>query len=363
MLSRSIIDAYLPLIQGSSHTLDVTKIDVEIPKLRKNDLVELLQKMIEIFKAESTVLHIDGLYNVVGDIHGNLRDLLRILSHSGNPIQMGYIFLGDYVDRGDFSIEVMTLLFSFKLAYPKNVFLLRGNHEFEIVNTYYGFKDQCLEDYDESIYNMFNEVFSYMPLAAVLNNEYFLVHGGICPSLEHIAQIEDLERPLTTFHDEAIDGELITGLMWSDPSDSMSWFCDNIRGRGFFFGYQAVRQFLDTNNLKCIIRAHECVDGLKENFNGCCLTIFSSSHYYSNSNNSCGLLQIDSKRQYTNTVLTPMEQWKRIHAEYKYIEVGSTIPICQRNPKSYTVTAHRRSSRLQYLIGSRNKIRSIIPIN
>ncbi|EAY19768.1 Ser/Thr protein phosphatase, putative [Trichomonas vaginalis G3] len=362
MLSRSIIDAYLPLIQNSSQHFDITKGDFEIPKLKRADLVDLLHKMIEIFRDEPSLIRLDGLFNVIGDIHGNLRDLLRVFAYCGTPIQNGYVFLGDYVDRGDFSIEVMVLLFSFKLAYPHHVYLLRGNHEFEMVNSFYGFRDQCINDYDEQIFNLFNEVFSYLPLAAIINDEYFLVHGGICPKLEKVSQIESIQRPIKTFHDEADDGDLITGLMWSDPSDSMAWFSDNIRGRGFFFGFQAARQFLDSNKLTYIIRAHECVDGLKEHFNGCVLTIFSSSHYYMNSNNSCGFIQLVKKSKYSMSMLPPMEQWKKMHAEYKFIEVGNTIPICQRSIKSFT-TNRTRSSRLQYLIGSKNRIRTIIPIN
>ncbi|EAY08928.1 Ser/Thr protein phosphatase, putative [Trichomonas vaginalis G3] len=350
MLPRSIIDAYTPLIHDDILLQQIQTGSLEIPKLKQADLINLISQVTEIFKMEQTLMYLEGDYTIVGDLHGNLRDLLRILAYAGNPLSSGYIFLGDYVDRGEFSIEIITLLFSFKLAYPTKVFLLRGNHEFASLNKDYGFKKQCSKEYGDYVYDCFNEAFAYLPLAAILNKHFFLVHGGLAPKLEKVEQISQMKRPIFSMDLEGNEGNVLTGMMWSDPSEEISYFSDNIRGVGFYYGDQAVQDFLGRNNLKVIIRAHECVDGLRQKFNGNVITVFSSSCYNSILLNTSGILQITNSNKINSYIFNAVEQWHKKEMKWKSIEVDITIPLCQRVIKPRSTTSRPRCRKISCLV-------------
>ncbi|EAY18919.1 Ser/Thr protein phosphatase, putative [Trichomonas vaginalis G3] len=329
MLSRSILDAYLPLLLPSNEISHLGHGSLAIPKLKREDLVTLLTSMKTVFEKEETLLNIWGDFNVVGDIHGNLKDLIRIFCFAGSPYQNNYIFLGDYVDRGEMSIECIVLLFAYKLAYPNKIYLLRGNHEFELINSYYGFKQQVLSEYDEEIYNMFNEVFSYLPLAAVLNQKYFLVHGGISPSLNTIKQIAQLKRPITSFQ-EGSESDIITDIMWGDPSTITNLYAPSPRGFGYVFGMDSVIEFLCNNNVKYIVRAHQCVtQGFEENFGGACMTVFSTSNYCTMPPNSSSILQV-TEDNHRPTVFAPIKHFRKFEVEFREIEVQDTVPLCNK---------------------------------
>lgn len=135
------------------------------------------------------------------DLHGNIRDLIRILkSISFLESDLKILFLGDYVDKGNFSLEVITLLFSLFLQFPERIFLLRGNHEFSNVNVEYGFKDELYKQYkNDRLWEKFNSVFNWLPIAALIGNKIICFHGGISPQLKNIDQIRSIERPISTF--------------------------------------------------------------------------------------------------------------------------------------------------------------------
>lgn len=329
MLSRSILDAFLPLLLPSNDAGKVGIGSLAIPKLKREDLMNLLQSTMTVFQQEPTLIHLNGDFNIVGDIHGNLKDLLRIFNFTGSPLANKYVFLGDYVDRGEMSVEVIVLLFSYKLVYPSNIYLLRGNHEFELINSYYGFKQQVLSEYDEEVYDMFNEVFSYLPLAAVLNQKYFLVHGGLSPSLNQIKQIVKLQRPITNFM-EGPESDLITDIMWSDPSTITPLYAPSPRGFGYVFGLDSVIDFLCDNNMKYIVRAHQCVTtGYEENFGGACLTVFSSSNYCTMPPNSSSILQV-TEDNHKPIVFAPAKHLRKFECEFKEVVVEDSIPLCNK---------------------------------
>jgi predicted phosphodiesterase len=148
---------------------------------------------------------------IFGDLHGSYVDLMRFFDIWKEPSEKGdihaydYLFLGNYVDKGQYSLEVICLLFALKLKYPKQIILLRGNHEDKNVNRHLGFGQECArrlgEDINDpnSVFAKINETFEYMPLAAVITQKerkIFCCHGGIGPTIQDIDSIECIQRAL-----------------------------------------------------------------------------------------------------------------------------------------------------------------------
>lgn len=138
---------------------------------------------IQILKKEGNILFLEDPITIVGDIHGQFYDLATILKIGGVPENNRYIFLGDYVDRGEFSVEVLILLLSLKLCFPNNIFLLRGNHETREMTNRYSYFAECMYKYDQEVFQVSMELFDNLPIAAIVNKKFFLVHGGISPKI------------------------------------------------------------------------------------------------------------------------------------------------------------------------------------
>ena len=200
---------------------------------------------------------------------------------------MKYLFLGDYVDRGPHSQEVIILLLCLKILFPNSLYMIRGNHECESVTTVYGFKRDCnlrfgpniysnylLGNEGNKVYRKFMKCFKYLSYAAIINDSYFCVHGGISPYLECLDDISELYKPMIS-----ADSELATDLVWSDPSKSCSGFVPSNRGAGYFFNDKKLNKFLKKNGLKKLIRSHEsCMEGVEFPLENC-ITVFSNTDY------------------------------------------------------------------------------------
>ena len=203
-------------------------------------------------------MHINDPLTVVGDIHGQYYDLMHILQLGGNPEYTKYLFLGDYVDRGYFSVEVLILLMSLKLTYPKTMFMLRGNHECRQMTMCFNFRLECVEKYDQEIYKLFLDLFDALPIAAIVNGKFIAMHGGISPALKTVADLNKLDR----FKEPPKSG-LMCDILWSDPADNEDGFLiddytpNKQRGCSYVYGADALSKFLQKNNLISLIRAHE----------------------------------------------------------------------------------------------------------
>jgi len=170
----------------------------------------MLEKTRKILLEDTILLEIPSPIIIVGDIHGHLTDLQAIFQKHGLPPSKSYLFLGDYVDRGGNSIETISLLFSLKIKYPKNVYLLRGNHECKEISRIYGFYDECKRWYSISLWKVFNDCFDCLPLCAIVENQIFCVHSGLSPQLTWVEDIRRISRPVGVE-----DTGLICDLLWS----------------------------------------------------------------------------------------------------------------------------------------------------
>ncbi|KAG9145720.1 hypothetical protein Leryth_011164 [Lithospermum erythrorhizon] len=263
---------------------------------------ELCYAAEHIFMQEPTVLQLKAPVKVFGDLHGQFGDLMRLFDEYGFPSTAGdityidYLFLGDYVDRGQHSLETIILLLALKIEYPDNIHLIRGNHEAADINALFGFRIECIERMGESdgiwAWTRFNQLFNTLPLAALIEKKIVCMHGGIGRSIHSMEQIEKLQRPITMDAGSII----LMDLLWSDPTenDSVEGLRPNARGPGLVsFGPDRVTDFCKKNKLQLIIRAHECVmDGFERFAQGQLITLFSATNYCGTANNAGAILVI-----------------------------------------------------------------------
>jgi serine/threonine-protein phosphatase PP1 catalytic subunit len=242
-------------------------------RLPQQTLITICECAKDVIQNEPALAKIHPPINIVGDIHGQYYDLLRIFGECGAPPDHAYLFLGDYVDRGSQSIETVALLLSYKILFPYRVLLLRGNHECAEVNEVHGFKAECVARYSARLWAMFNEVFAVMPVAASVGGKIFAAHGGISPDIESVEFFQSLERPIRTVVGPAFD------LLWSDPDPLGEGWRPNPRGNSQVFGKREAHKFLDALKFEILVRSHQRVsDGFDFPFEGdqSVVTIFSA---------------------------------------------------------------------------------------
>jgi len=260
-------------------------------RITEQEVTELCAKAIEIIEKESNVQPVPAPVTVVGDIHGQYHDLLELFKIGGACPDTNYLFLGDYVDRGYYSVESVTLLVLLKVRYPKRITILRGNHESRQITQVYGFYDEVVRKYGSAnVWTQFTNLFDYLPLAAIVADRMFTPHGGLSPSVQTLDEINALSRVQEVPH----EGPLCD-LVWSDPDDRMGWGISP-RGAGFTFGEDVSKQFNHTNGLNLIIRAHQLVmDGYQWHHEDNVLTVFSAPNYCYRCGNQAGIVQFTEK--------------------------------------------------------------------
>ncbi|KAJ7201571.1 serine/threonine-protein phosphatase 2B catalytic subunit A1 [Mycena pura] len=288
-------------------------------RLSEEQALFILTGATEILRQEPNVLNVDAPITVCGDIHGQYYDLMKLFEVGGSPADTRYLFLGDYVDRGYFSIECVLYLWSLKIWYPNTLFLLRGNHECRHLTDYFTFKLECKHKYSERIYDACMDSFCALPLAAIMNKQFLCIHGGLSPELNTLDDLRAIDR----FREPPTQG-LMCDILWADPVEDFgaektteSFVHNHVRGCSYFFTYQAACQFLERNNLLSIIRAHEAQDAgyrmyRKTRTTGfpSVMTIFSAPNYLDVYNNKAAVLKYESNvmniRQFN---CTPHPYW------------------------------------------------------
>lgn len=256
---------------------------------------------------------------VCGDVHGQFHDLMELFRIGGKSPDTNYLFMGDYVDRGYYSVETVTLLVTLKVRYKERITILRGNHESRQITQVYGFYDECLRKYgNANVWKYFTDLFDYLPLTALVDGQIFCLHGGLSPSIDSLDHIRALDRLQEVPHEGPM-----CDLLWSDPDDRGGWGISP-RGAGYTFG-QVSREieielgtmtdsimytflyiqdisetFNNTNGLTLVSRAHQLV---MEGYNWChdrnVVTIFSAPNYCYRCGNQAALMELDDSLKFS----------------------------------------------------------------
>ena len=272
--------------------------------MSEEEIKLLINKCKEILKQQPSFLELACPISILGDIHGQYFDLLRLFEYGGYPPSTNYLFLGDYVDRGKQSIETICLLMAYKIKYPENFFMIRGNHEAELVNRIYGFYDECRKRYNVKLWKNFTDMFNWLPIAALIDDKIFCVHGGLSPDLENIEQLYDIVRPT-----DVPNSGLLCDILWSDPSTEVDDWGQNERGISYIYSLTVIKKFLEQNNLDLICRAHQVVEDGYEFFgNRSLVTVFSAPDYCEEYNNCAAIMVVDSNLKCSFKVLKPLSE-------------------------------------------------------
>lgn len=275
----------------------------KLVNLSESEVSALCNKARDVFASQAMLLELDAPLQVCGDIHGQYYDLIRIFNYFGYPPKVNYLFLGDYVDRGRQGLETVCLLLAYKVRYPESFYMLRGNHESSSINRIYGFYDECKKRYSLKLWKLFSDCFNCMPIAALVEDRIFCMHGGLSPELMRVEDVNSIQRPV-----EIPDNGMLCDLLWSDPDDEITGWANNERGVSYIFGKDVVSNFLKRNDLDLICRAHQVVEEGYEFFSKKQLiTIFSAPNYCGEFDNAAGMMKIDENLICSLQVLKPSE--------------------------------------------------------
>jgi len=257
-----------------------------------------------VFLDQSSLLELEAPLKICGDVHGQYHDLLRLFEYGGFPPESNYLFLGDYVDRGKQSLETITLLFAYKVKFPENFFLLRGNHECASITRIYGFYDECKRRYNIKLWKQFCDVFNCMSVCALIDEKIMCMHGGLSPEIGNFDQVRRLVRPT-----DVPDTGMICDLLWADPDKDIAGWAENDRGVSFIFGPDVVTSFLQKHDMDLVCRAHQVVeDGYEFFAKRQLITLFSAPNYCGEFDNAGAMMSIDETLMCSFKVLKPVKK-------------------------------------------------------
>ena len=275
--------------------------------------------------SQPVLLELEAPIKICGDVHGQFYDLLRILEFGGYPPDSNYLFLGDYVDRGKQSLETICLLLAYKIKYPENFFMTRGNHECSSINRIYGFYDECKKRFSIKLWKTFTDCFNCLPVAAILDDKIICMHGGLGPDLDKIDRIRNIIRPT-----DVPERGLLGDLLWSDPDESSNGFGSNERGVSVVFNGKIVQSFLKNNDLDLICRAHQVVEEGYEFFaDRKLVTVFSAPNYCGEFDNAGAMMSVSENLNCSFQILKPANKLEDVK------EMNQGNNRCLTPPKNY----------------------------
>jgi len=315
-----VLKSYQPILSLPVEEVGLIGKVIPIPQFPIEVIGNLFRKTIELLQKEPVLVEFSAPTYLIGDIHGNLFDLCRVLIYTRLPPSCSIVFLGDYVDRGEFSVDVIILLFTLYCMFPKNIVLLRGNHEFACVNEVYGFMQEVETQYKcKDLYFLANNVFNFLPMACLISQKVFAVHGGLSPDLKNISDLQNYKKPIQQYYDN-----VLSDIVWSDPSTEQPDYYRSNRGTGVTFGEVAVKNFFNNTGITNLVRGHQCVPlGISKFANSRVYTVFSCSNYTDSCGNRCGILLVDDIMKFHSFSLPPLEIPKR--SQIKFLSGISAI--------------------------------------
>ena len=296
-LSEQEIDDILGQLLSARE--DPPQTEISLPE---DTIVSLLGTARDILLEQPMLLELNAPISIVGDIHGQYCDLLRLFEMGGSPsTSRPYLFLGDYVDRGAQGIECICLLATYKIKFPENFFMLRGNHECPSINRIYGFYDECKRRYSVKLWRLMNDMMNCLPIAAIVDERMFCVHGGLSPDLVAFDQVLDIERPA-----QVPDQGLLCDFLWADPDPDIRGWEENARGVSYTFGADCVSNFLEQHDFDLVVRAHQVVeDGYEFFADRQLVTIFSAPNYCGEFDNAGAMMIVDENLCCSFKILRP----------------------------------------------------------
>ncbi|KAB8298847.1 hypothetical protein EYC80_001008 [Monilinia laxa] len=271
--------------------------------LKSAEINSICARVREILLEQPPLIELEAPVKIVGDIHGQYSDLIRMFEMCGFPPSSNFLFLGDYVDRGKQSLETILLLMCYKIKYPENFFLLRGNHECANVTRVYGFYDECKRRANVKVWKTFVDVFNCLPIAAIVAGKIFCVHGGLSPALSHMDDIRHIARPT-----DVPDFGLLNDLLWSDPADQEKDWESSERGVSYSFGKKVISEFLARHDFDLVCRAHMVVEDGYEFFEDRILvTVFSAPNYCGEFDNYGAVMSVSTELLCSFELLKPLD--------------------------------------------------------
>ncbi|KAK6745393.1 hypothetical protein RB195_011865 [Necator americanus] len=303
----------LPAVTKNSVRYDVDDLIVRILSIatpgyslvnsvKESELMNLCTVARQAFLSQASLIDLEPPLKICGDIHGQYADLLRLLDRSGFPPFVNYLFLGDYVDRGQQNLECIALLFCYKIKYPGNFFVLRGNHECSPINRVYGFFEECNRRYQSTrLWLQFQDAFAALPFTALVSGKILCMHGGLSPKLKSMEQLRRITRPI-----DPPNPSLHIDLLWSDPDNYTKGWASNTRGVSYVFGPDVVFEMNHILDIELVARAHQVVqDGYEFFANRKLVTIFSAPHYCGQFDNAAAVMNVDENLLCSFTILRP----------------------------------------------------------
>ncbi|KKY19531.1 putative serine threonine-protein phosphatase [Phaeomoniella chlamydospora] len=298
-LNEFDLDDMITRLLDAGYSAKVTK----AVALKNAEITAICHAVREVLLSQPALLELSAPVKIVGDIHGQYTDLIRLFEMCGFPPAANYLFLGDYVDRGKQSLETILLLFCYKLKFPENFFILRGNHECANVTRVYGFYDECKRRCNIKVWKTFVDTFNCLPIASIVAGKIFCVHGGLSPSLSHMDDIRQIARPT-----DVPDYGLLNDLLWSDPADMEADWESNERGVSYCFGKKVIMDFLARHDFDLVCRAHMVVEDGYEFFNDRILvTVFSAPNYCGEFDNWGAVMSVSAELLCSFELLKPLD--------------------------------------------------------
>lgn len=324
MQFRRYLESYLSLFANDAMLYATRERPLSLLHIPFEDAINIVRSAESIIRKEPNLLSLHSPIIIVGDLHGQFLDLIRIFQKNGIPPGKKYLFLGDLVDRGDFSFDILIFLFLLKILHSESIFFIRGNHEFNSLTSTMGFFNEIIDKYEEpSMYNAFINLFSFIPLGALINEKILCIHGGLGPNFTSISQIPNVYRPLCDFGKY----EVADDILWSDPSNEIDTYELNKRGAGWVFGKSIVDKFCEENNIDMIIRGHECVmNGYESFFNGKLITVFSASNSVGTVGNEAAVIEIKNPSQNKTESNINQENQQNLQNQRSYVLMAKQYP-------------------------------------